>query len=66
MNKQLEFLIYSTPQEDIKIDVVVKGATISILEMVEKLRLFPFWKQSCSIGGYFHFGNNHSTRRYNK
>ena len=28
MNKQLEFLIYSTPQEDIKIDVVVKDETV--------------------------------------
>jgi hypothetical protein len=28
MNKQLNFLIYSTPQEDVKIDVVVKDETI--------------------------------------
>jgi hypothetical protein len=28
MNKELQFLIYSTPQEDIKIDVVVKDETI--------------------------------------
>jgi hypothetical protein len=28
MNKELQFLIYSTPQENIKIDVVVKDETI--------------------------------------
>ncbi|GHT49888.1 hypothetical protein AGMMS49982_04180 [Bacteroidia bacterium] len=28
MNKQLQFLMYTTPQEDVKIDVVVKDETI--------------------------------------
>ncbi|GHU80991.1 hypothetical protein FACS1894145_7880 [Bacteroidia bacterium] len=28
MNKQLQFLIYNTPQENVKIDVVVKDETI--------------------------------------
>jgi hypothetical protein len=28
MNKELQFLIYSTPQENVKIDVVVKDETI--------------------------------------
>jgi predicted transcriptional regulator len=28
MNKELQFLIYNTPQEDIKVDVVVRDETI--------------------------------------
>ena len=28
MNKELQFLIYNTPQENIKVDVVVKDETI--------------------------------------
>ena len=28
MNKELQFLIYSTPQEDVKVDVVVKDETL--------------------------------------
>lgn len=28
MNKELQFLIYNTPQENIKVDVVVKAETI--------------------------------------
>ncbi|GHT33318.1 hypothetical protein FACS189434_07160 [Bacteroidia bacterium] len=28
MNKELQFLIYNTPQENVKIDVVVKDETI--------------------------------------
>lgn len=28
MNKELEFLIYSTPQERVKVDVVVKDETL--------------------------------------
>ena len=28
MNKELQFLIYSTPQEDVKIDVVVQDETV--------------------------------------
>ena len=28
MNKELQFLIYSTPQEDVKIDVVVQNETV--------------------------------------
>ena len=32
MNQELQFLIYSTPQENIKIDVVVKDETIYLTQ----------------------------------
>jgi hypothetical protein len=28
MNKELQFLIYSTPQEDVKVNVVIKDETL--------------------------------------
>ncbi len=34
MNKELQFLIYSTPQEDVKIDVVVKDETVWLTQKV--------------------------------
>ena len=34
MNKQLEFLIYNTPQGDMKIDVVVKDETVWLTQIL--------------------------------